>query len=152
MEENTMDFISELRAKSEKAENHRASVIAEIKSSFDRNINSANFEDYLKRRIGASDIKQRKTFMKVEFWEYHSGCSTTHFHCGGLEWYNPENREGWASHSYKGVELSEIDEEIGQYLSSLLENRMRELGFYVVSKENSKGRLGYYHYNYYFGW
>ena len=147
-----MDFISELRAKSEQAENHRASVIAEIKASFDKFINSEQFEERLKRYIDTSDIKQRKTFMKVEFWEYHSGCSTTHFHCGGFEWYNPDDREGWASHRYKGVELSQIDEEVGKYLSSLLENRMRELGFYMVSKENAKGRLGHYHYNYYFGW
>lgn len=147
-----MNLMNELRIKSAHAENNRAEVIAEIKASFDKNINGADFEEHLRRRINDSDIKARKTFMKVEFWEYHSGCSTTHFHCGGYVWYNPENREGWNSHSYKGVELSQIDDEVGEYLSSLLENRMRELGFYVVSKENAKGGLGHYHYNYYFGW
>ena len=147
-----MSLINELREKSANAEIVKSEVIAEIKNAFDKYLNSDRLENYLKGSIGTSEIKERKVFMMVKFWEYHSGCSTTHFHCGGAVWYNPENRDGWDSHRYKGVELSTIDKEIGNYLSERLVNRMNELGFYLVSKENQKSNLGYYNTCFYFGW
>ena len=147
-----MSLINELREQSNIVENKRAEVIAEIKASFDRILNSERFEEHLKRYIDASDIKARKTFMNVEFWEYHEGCSTTSFRCGGITWYNPENKEGWESHRYKGIELCSINKEVCSYLTSRLMNRMNELGFYLVSKEDKKSRFDYYHTNFYFGW
>ena len=147
-----MNLINELREKSANAEATKSEVIAEIKSSFDKYLNSDRLENYLKRRIGDTEIKERKVFMRVEFWEYHDGCSTTHFHCGGCEWYNPENKQGWKSHTYKGVELRNIDREVCDYLSSRLVSRMNELGFYLVSKDDQKSRLGYYDTHFYFGW
>lgn len=147
-----MSFINELREKSAGAEATKNDIIAEIKNSFDQYLNSDRLEQYLRLCIGDAEIKQRKVFMKVEFWEYHSGCSTTHFHCGGCNWYNPDNRNGWDSCNYKGVELRTIDKEVCNYLSSRLVNRMNELGFYLVSQEDQKGRLGYYNRHFYFGW
>lgn len=147
-----MSLIDELKEKSVKAEFTKSEVIAEIKSEFDKYLNSDRLENYLKRRIGNTEIKERKVFMKVEFWEYHSGCSTTHFHCGGYEWYNPKNKDGWESHTYNGIELKDISNEIGEYLSSRLTSRMNELGFYTISKEKQNGRLGYYNTHFYFGW
>ena len=147
-----MSLINELREQSNIAENKRAEVVAEIKASFDKILNSERFEEHLKRYIDASDIKARKTFMNVEFWEYHEGCSTTSFRCGGITWYNPENKEGWESHRYKGIELCSINKEVCSYLTSRLMNRMNELGFYLVSKEDKKSRFDYYHTNFYFGW
>lgn len=147
-----MSLITELREKSANAEVIKSEVIAEIKNAFDKYLNGDRLEDYLRNRIGNQEIKERKVFMSVEFWEYHDGCSTTHFHCGGCAWYNPENRHDWKSRRYKGVELRTIDKEVCNYLSSRLVNRMNELGFYLVSKEDSKSRFGYYHTNYYFGW
>ena len=147
-----MSLINELRAKSENVESKRAEIIAEIKASFDKILDSERFEEHLKKRIDASDIKARKTFMDVEFWEYHSGCSTTHFRCGGITWHNPENKDGWESHKYKGVELISINKQVCEYLSAKLEKRMRELGFEMVSKEDQESRFGYYDVHYYFGW
>ena len=147
-----MNLITELRAKSASAETIKNEVIAEIKNAFDKYLNGDGLENYLRKRIGTTEIKERKVFMSVEFWEYHDGCSTTHFHCGGGVWYNPENKDGWKSHDYKGVELRTIDKEIGNYLSARLVSRMNELGFYLVSKEDATSRLGYYHTNFYFGW
>jgi hypothetical protein len=152
MEEIIMNLINELRTKSEIEENKKEAVIAEIKTFFDKILNSERFEEHLKRYIDASDIKRRKTFMNVEFWEYHDGCSTTSFRCGGITWYNPENKDGYKSHSYKGIELCDINKEVCGYLTTRLINRMNELGFYLVSKEDQKGRFGYYHTNFYFGW
>jgi hypothetical protein len=147
-----MSLINELKEKSTKAEVTKNEVIAEIKSEFDKYLNSDRLENHLKQRIGNTEIKERKVFMKVEFWEYHSGCSTTHFHCGGCEWYNPEYKDGWNSHTYNGIELKDISNEICEYLSSRLINRMNELGFYTISKEKQNGRLGYYNTHFYFGW
>lgn len=147
-----MNLINELREKSVSAEIIKNEVIAEIKNAFDTYLNSDRLENYLRKRIGNTEIKERKVFMKVEFWEYHSGCSTTHFHCGGCEWYNPENRDGWNSDTYKGVELRTIDKEVCNYLSSRLVSRMNELGFYLVSKEDQKSRFEYYDTHFYFGW
>ena len=145
-------LINELREKSANAETTKNEIIAEIKNAFDTYLNSDKLETYLRNKIGKTEIAERKVFMKIEFWEYHSGCSTTHFYCAGAEWYNPENKDGWASHTYKGIELREIDREIGEYLSTRLISRMNELGFYVVSKEYQKSRFGYYERYFYFGW
>ena len=147
-----MDFITELKTKSANAENIKSEVIAEIKTYFDKYLNSNELENYLRCTIDESDIKARKTFMAVKFWEHHDGCSTTHLACAGKRWYNPENKDGWDSHRYKGVELRTIDKEIGSYLSTRLVDRMNELGFYLVSKEDRKSRLGYYETHFYFGW
>ena len=58
-----MSLINELRAKSESVESKRAEIIAEIQASFDKILDSERFEEHLKQRIDASDIKARKTFM-----------------------------------------------------------------------------------------
>ena len=147
-----MSLINELREKSANAEAIKSEVIAEIKNAFDKYLNGDRLENYLRKIIGNSEIKERKVMLCVKFWEYHSGCSTTHFRCGGCEWYNPENRDDWKSHRYKGVELQTISDEVCNYLSARLMSRMNELGFYLVSKEDAKGRLSYYNTNYYFGW
>lgn len=147
-----MSLINELRAKSTEVTNAKAEIVAEIKASFDKFLDGEKFEEHLRKYIDASDIKRGKTFMSVEFWEYHDGCSTTHFSCGGVRWYNPENRDGYESHKYKGIELRSVNKEVGEYLSTKLENRMRELGFEMVSKEPQNSRFGYYDVHYYFGW
>ena len=147
-----MSLIKELRAKSEKVENVKEEIIKEIKAHFDKYLDGDGLENYLQKRIGASEIKARKVFMTVEFWEYHDGCSTTNFYCGGRVWYNPENKHGWESHKYKGIELISINREVCNYLSNKLEKRMCELGFELLSKEDQKSRFGYYDTNYYFGW
>lgn len=147
-----MSLIDELRAKSESAESVRREVVEEIKAYFDKYLRSDELENYLRNKIGKSEIQERKVFMRVEFWEYHDGCSTTYFHCGGCEWYNPKNKDGYESHKYKGVELRTINHEVCGYLSEKLENKMNELGFHIVSKGDKNNRFGYYDTYYYFGW
>lgn len=147
-----MNLINELRAKSASVESTKAEIVAEIKAYFDKFLDGERFEEHLKKYIDASDIKQRKTFMDVEFWEYHDGCSTTQFRCGGVRWYNKENKDGYESHRYKGIELISINKEVCEYLSAKLEKRMCNLGFEIVSKEPQNSRFGYYDVHYYFGW
>ena len=147
-----MSLINELKAKSAGVESVKSEIIAEIKASFDKMLDGERFEEHLRNYIDASDIKARKTFMDVKFWEYHDGCSTTQFRCGGVKWYNKENKDGYESRRYKGIELKSINREVGEYLSAKLENRMCELGFVMISKEPQNSRFGYYDVNYYFGW
>jgi hypothetical protein len=147
-----MNLINELKTKSENAENTKQEIINEIKKYFDEYLDGDKLENYLKQIIGESEINKRQVFMKVEFWGYHDGCSDTHFYCGGKMWYNPENKSGWKSRSYRGVELRTIDEEIGEYLSAKLMDKMEQLGFNVLSSEKQNGRLGYYNKHFYFGW
>ena len=147
-----MNLIAELKAKSANADSVRREVIEGIKAYFDKYLEGDGLENTLRKRIGTSEIRDRKVFMSVEFWEYHSGCSTTSFRCGGEHWYNPEDRDGWKSYNYKGVELRTIDKEVGEYLSAKLEKRMSELGFTLVSKKFECNRFNYYNIHYYFGW
>lgn len=147
-----MNLINELRNKSTNVENTKSEVIAEIKNYFDKYLNGDKFEDCLRLMIREDHIKERKVPLFVEFWAYHDGCSTTHFHCCGHNWYNPDNKDGHKSWYYKGIELRTIDREVGEYLSSRLIDRMNELGFYTISKEKLKSSLGYYEMKIYFGW
>ena len=55
-----MSLIAELREKSANAENIKSEVIAEIKAAFDKYINGDRFENHLRNRIGATEIKERK--------------------------------------------------------------------------------------------
>ena len=121
-----MSLINELRAKSANAEATKSEVIAEIKRAFSSYFDSDDFENYLRQRAGIKEIQKRILPINVQFWAFHSGCSTTHFNCGGYTWYNPENEEGYPSHSYKGIELVTIQDEVCSYISNRLKSKMNE--------------------------
>ena len=146
-----MSLINELKVKSNKAEDVKQEIIQEIKKYFDEYLD-IGLEDVLRQNITDSEIRSRQKFLKVEFWEYRSGCSTTSFYCAGKYWYNPENRDGYASHRYKGIELRDISEEIGNYLTVRLQQRMCELGFDVISREEKHTSMRLYNMHFYFGW
>lgn len=147
-----MSLITELKNKSNNADNTKAQVVAEIKQYFDEYLDGTGLENFLRARIGESEIKERKVFMHVKFWEYHAGCSDTHFYCGGKEWRNPENQYDISSWTYKGVELRTIDKEVCEYLTEKLVRKMDELGFTLLFKEQQKSRLEYSDVHFYFGW
>lgn len=151
-EEQVMSLINELREKSVKANNIKQEVIEEIKNYFDKYLQGDKLELFLRKAINVSDIKERKKFMQIKFWEYHEGCSDTHFYCSGLSWENPENKHGIKSWEYKGVKLRDIQDEVCGYLTRTLIDRMEQLGFHIVSNEYKPNRLGYYERHFYFGW
>lgn len=150
--ETTMSLIDELKAKSNSADMVKQEVITEIIKYFDEYLCGEGLEKYLRKRIGDKEIKERKVFMVVNFWEYHSGCSSTYFHCGGKNWKNPESPEGYKSCEYKGVSLRSINTEICAYMKTKLIKRMKELGFTLVSEEKKTNRFEYYEVHMYFGW
>ena len=147
-----MSLITELKAKSNNADNTKKEIIEEIKRYFDEYLDGTGLENFLRARIGDSEIKARKMFTKIEFWAYHAGCSTTHFYCGGKEWYNPENMYDIESWCYKGIELRTIDKDVCDYLATKLVEKMDELGFTLLSIEPQKNSCGYYDTHFYFGW
>lgn len=148
----SMSLINELQEKSNNADMVKQEVITEIIKYFDEYLYSEELEKYLRSRIGDREIKERKVFMMVNFWKYHEGCSSTYFHCGGKSWKNPENPESYKSDEYKGVNLNSIHTEICVCIKEKLTERMKELGFRLVSKEKKTSRLGYYEVHMYFGW
>ena len=147
-----MNLIDELKAKSNQADNTKQEIIEEIKSYFDDYLKSERFENFLRANIRDDEIKARKKCLRVEFWEYHSGCSDTYFYCGGKYWYNPENKSRWESHHYKGIELQKIHKEICPHLTAKLISRMSDLGFDLLSREDKSSRLDYYKSYLCFGW
>lgn len=147
-----MSLINELKAKSNQADNTKQEVIQEIKNYFDEYLNGEQFENFLKANIREDDIKKREKLLLVEFWEYSSGCSTTSFYCGGKYWYNPECKDGWGSHAYKGVDLKTVDKEVCRYLAQRLISRMDDLGFKLLRQEDKTSWLGYYNRHFCFGW
>lgn len=147
-----MNLINELKEKSNQADNTKQEIVEEIKNYFNEYLDSDQLEKFLKANIREDDIKARKKFMMVEFWEYSSGCSTTNFYCGGKYWFNPENKDGWKSHNYKGIKLETIHKEICNYLTNKLISRMKDLGFNLLSQEDKTSWLGYYDRHFYFGW
>lgn len=151
-EEQVMSLINELRERSEDANNVKQEVIEEIKKYFYEYLQGEQLEHFLRKSISDSDIKKRKKFIQIKFWEYHAGCSDTYFYCSGLYWENPENKHGIKSWEYKGVKLKDIQDEICEYLTKTLIDRMEQLGFHIVSNEYKPNRLGYYERYFYFGW
>lgn len=147
-----MSFINELKSKSAVLENKKTKVIEEIKKSFDNFFDSYSFESFLKQKIQEKELKERRVLLMTEFWQYTSGCSTTNFYCAGARWYNPENKEGIDSWDYKGIRLKDINVEVCTYLSSKLKQKMKEMGFDLLSEEDKTNRFGYYERHFYFGW
>lgn len=151
-EEQVMSLINELREKSANANNVKQEAITEIKNYFNKYLKGDGLEQFLRKAINKTDIKERKKFIQIKFWEYHEGCSDTYFYCSGLSWENPENKHGIKSWEYKGVKLKDIQDEICGYLTKTLIDRMEQLGFHIVSNEYKPNRLGYYERHFYFGW
>lgn len=147
-----MSLINELREKSNNVEINRQEVIAEIKAYFDEHLDSDKLENYLRKHIGEYEVAKRKIHTKVEFWEWHDGCSDTHFYCCGKYWHNPEDSRNYVSRTYKDIELIDVQEEICIYLRAKLIRRMEELGFNLVKEERQKSRFGYFNTLLYFGW
>ena len=147
-----MKFIDELKAKSNQAHETKIEVIEEIKNYFNEYLNSEQFESDLKRRIGRTEIEERKVRCFVAFREYMSGCGTTRFSLDGYRWLNPEHNEGYESTRYKNLELAKLQFEVCNHLESRLFFKMKELGFTYLYQEDCKNRFEFFDRNYYFGW
>lgn len=145
-----MSFIEELREKSNIANDIKGQVIEEIKAYFDEYLKGNQLENDLRITITEEDIEERKSCLKVAFWEHCFSYSGTHFMCGKKFWCIPKTEN--SNYSYKGVELSKIQNDICGYISLQLELKLQELGFTVLKGEMVENRWHNYKKIIYFGW
>lgn len=139
-----MSIINNLNEASRKANSKNDEIILEIEQYFKDKINSESFEADLERHIRSyGDILNRKCKASIEFWEYHDGCTATHFQFLCYRWKNPENPEGWESRRYKGVELRDISNITCERLMQIARYKLEQLGF-AVSFSDASNALGYF--------
>lgn len=129
---------------SNNAELNKGNVINEIVTKCRDYISSERFVDYIKGRLSGDVAKNREMTIYVSFWAYHSGCSTTHFRCGGWEWRNPDAPEySFESHTYKNIQLYDIQTEVVNEMCKLVREALYEHGFSNVSIYSGSNNLGY---------
>ncbi len=137
-----MGFIEDLQNVKTETENKNDNVISEISKYFRVQINSAQFEDRLKKRL-TDDIKcnKRETRLEIEFWDWIDGCSSTNFYASCCDKWGL----GYGEHCYNGVRLRDISKEVVNYhLLPMFVDKLRELGL-TYRIEEYGGRLGYPH-------
>lgn len=129
---------------SNNADINKGNVINEIVTKCKDYVSSELFVDYIKRGLSGDAAKNREMSIYVSFWAYHSGCSTTHFRCGGWEWRNPDAPEySFASHTYKGIHLYDIQIDVVREMCKLVKESLYEHGFSNISICPNSSNLGY---------
>ncbi len=144
-----MSFLEEIK----KMENDRNSqeniVLNDILNYFEERMNKDSFKNNLKDRIKEALNKGKNTCdLKIEFWDYTSGCSPTYIYvacCGNFE---IKGKDGDYSsyHNYKGVRLEDIHKRVCSKLSDLLKEKLEELELKIVSskRKDEESRFNYY--------
>lgn len=142
-----MSFINDIRKMQIEKMNVEEDVITEIVKYFESKYNSKEYEDYLKSKIEKQIKESRRTLtLNVEFWEYHSGCSTTHIEGGGVTFSIPYNEEYSKNLYYKSVRLEEVQHDICDRVSNILLKKLKELGLTIVSVTRHDGEYRFdYH-------
>jgi len=137
-----MSFIEDIKNMEKERDNKEIIVIEEIVDYFNNKFNSKDYENFLKKLIGEKITENKNNLkLKVEFWEYHNGCSATNFACS---YYTFKLEHG--EYKYKDIKLYDIQEKVGNRLSELLKNKLTDLGLKIVNEERQdhKSRFNYY--------
>lgn len=125
-----MSFIQEIKEIENKRKEKENDVINEIVNYFNEKFNDVKYEEYLKEKIKNEINNSKKQLkLKIEFWDYQSGCSATNFSCGGITF-----KLDYGKYDYKGIKLYNIQHEVCDKLSILLCNKLEELDLTIVSK------------------
>lgn len=139
-----MSLFEHAVAASNNAELSKMNVRDEIINAYADYVKSQSFQDYIKGRLDSEALNNRMLKIYVEFWEYHEGCSGTHFRCGGWRWRNPDVPEySYEGNKYKGVRLLDIQLPVVEGVCDVFKNAMREEGFSNISIIRQKNNLGY---------
>ena len=146
-------IIEEIKKTAATEEEKRAAIKEEIVSFFREYLNSEKFTESIKDQCQKAIRRDghNYTSIDVEFWDWHDGCSATHFSVGSKEWKNPEESDGWGSCTYKGVRLCQLQDDVGPRLTEMTKSKLIELGF-KVSVQDKMGRIGYYHHEITLSW
>lgn len=144
-----MSFLEEIEEMKNNRNDTENIIVNEIVDYFKEKMNNEKFKEYLKEYIKKA-INNGKTNcdLRIEFWEYSSGCSNTYIYvpcCGKFE--IKGEYDNYDSHlNYKGIRLKDLHKRICTILSDLFKTKIKELGLKVVSSErvDNNYRFGYY--------
>lgn len=136
------DFLEDLRKVKTENENKNENVISEILKYFKEQLDSENFEIGLKDRLTKAIRNNEKEYDTwVEFWDYHSGCSDTHFSVPVCKvWYS--DKTGYDSKYYKNVTLYDIHKKVIDNLLRMYVDKLCDLGLKVMCVDDT-GKIGY---------
>ena len=137
-----MNFKDEIEMLKNDRLNKEEEVINEIVDYFKKEFKSDHYKDYLKNLIKNEINRSRSELkFKTEFWEYQSGCSETHFRCGGYEF-----KLDYKETEYKGVSLIDIQYKVGEKLDNLFIETIQDLGLNIISsvRHDNDSRYNYY--------
>jgi hypothetical protein len=137
-----MNLAEKFNKKSEEIENRVDEITNEIVLYFKNIFETGEFENVLERNLTKEDKIKRRKILFVEFWNYSSGCSDTNFRVGFHTWKNPEGN-GFKSRRYKGLELYDIQKDVGKKLLNLTEYYLKDMGF-KITIENDESWLNNY--------
>ncbi len=144
-----MSFIEEVKNMENERKNKEKEVCEDIINFFKNKMKSEKFEENLKRYIkDAIDNGKSSVNLKIEFWEYISGCSSTYIYvscCGEFKLTGKENDYD-SYYCYKGIRLKNIHKDLCNKLSNLFKDKIEELGLKIVNSERLDDN---YKFNYY---
>lgn len=138
-----MRLVDEFKQESEIQSGNQDAITYEIIEYFKERLRNGDLANAIRRYLDDKSKTDRKLTFSIGFWEYMSGCTTTNFHIASLYWYNPDNKEGYASHKYKGQELVDFHRVVCENLIYITETYLKEEGFKVSHWDDTKPHLGY---------
>lgn len=143
-----MTFLEEIKEMENDRNSKESIVINDILDYFRDRMESDNFKNALKNNYIKDAINKGKhtAILHIEFWEYSSGCSKTYFSVGGCGRWELEPKNNASYHNYKGIRLCNIHKKICLKLSSMLQDKIKELGLEIVSciRKDNDYRYDYY--------
>ena len=120
-------------------------AINDIINHFQGELNRPDFEDRLKKDIIRSIKTNSKTYIHIQYWKHHDGCSETHYGMSYCKRFH--GNESYDNNYYNGVDLWAIRYEVVSGLCKLYEDKLHSLGL-RYSKENKTSWLDYPEYVY----
>lgn len=144
-----MSFLEEIKEIENDRNSRENIVVNDIVEYFKDKMYSDDFKNNLKNRIKEKIYNGEKTCdLKIEFWEYCSGCSYTNISVSGCGKFELKgiNNDYDSYYKYKGVRLCDIHKKICVDISDMLMDRLRELDLKVVNRVRADSK---YRYNYY---
>lgn len=142
-EEHPTNLANKLNEKSLEVAATYNEVENEIFAYFAEIFRSGKFEALLEKELSKKhNLVDRKYTIILEFWDYSSGCSDTHFSIWAYQWKNTE-ATSYESQMYKGIRLHDIQRSCGSRLLELTKSELLKMGF-KVSVEDDESWLNYY--------
>lgn len=129
-----MNLAEKFSKESEDLQSKAAEITNEIVSYFKNMFEKGTFAKSLEANLTKENKIKRHKDIFVEYWRYSSGCSDTYFSIGSCVWKNPEG-SCYYSNYYKGIDLWDIQKDVGKRLLNLAEYHLKDMGFKVFIED-----------------